>query len=90
MLKWRTSCPKSDTLYITESASSKRSKGNKAMNTTPQSRFEVMFDAINVHSTSKVADVINVLAAKAKRTKEEDFVLWVAKCVIDDREMVNA
>ena len=71
--------------------SSKRSKGNKAMNTTPQqSRFEVMFDAINVHSTSKVADVINVLAAKAKRTKKEDFVLWVAKCVIDDREMVNA
>ena len=61
------------------------------MTTTPQqSRFEVMFDAINVNSTSKVADVIIVLEAKATRTKEEDFVLWVAKCVIDDREQVTA
>lgn len=61
------------------------------MTTTPQqSRFEVMFDAINVNSTSKVADVISVLSAKATRTKEEDFVLWVAKCVIDDREQVTA
>jgi hypothetical protein len=60
------------------------------MNTTTQSRFETMFDAINVHSNSKVADVINVLSAKSKLTKEEDFVLWVAKCVLDDREQVTA
>jgi hypothetical protein len=49
-----------------------------------------MFDAINAHSNSKVADVINVLSAKSKLTKEEDFVLWVAKCVLDDREQVTA
>ena len=61
------------------------------MNTAPQqSRFEVMFDAINVNSTSKVADVISVLTAKATRTKDEDFILWVAKCVMDDREQVTA
>ena len=49
-----------------------------------------MFDAINLNSTSKVADVISVLTAKATRTKDEDFILWVAKCVIDDREQVTA
>ena len=61
------------------------------MTTTPQqSRFEIMFDAINVNSTDKVADIINVLAAKATRTKEEDLILWVAKCVIDDRQIAKA
>jgi hypothetical protein len=60
------------------------------MNTPQQSRFEVMFDAINVNSTDKVADIIKVLSAKATRTKEEDLILWVAKCVIDDREQVTA
>jgi hypothetical protein len=61
------------------------------MNTTPQqSSFGIMFDAINVNSTDKVADIIKVLAANATRTKEEDLILWVAKCVIDDREQVTA
>lgn len=59
------------------------------MNTT-QSRFEIMFNAIDIHDSSKVADVISVLTAKAKRTKEEDFVLFVAKSVLNDREEVKA
>ena len=61
------------------------------MTTTPQqSRFEIMFDAINLNSTDKVAGIIKSLAANATRTKEEDLILWVAKCVIDDREKANA
>ena len=59
------------------------------MNTT-QSRFEIMFNAIDIYDSSKVADVISVLASKAKRTKEEDFVLFVAKSVLNDREEVKA
>lgn len=55
-----------------------------------QTKFDIMFEAINVHSTDKVADIVNVLATRTKRTKEEEQVLFVAKCVLDDREQVNA
>jgi len=58
---------------------------------TTQSRFEIMFDAINAHDISKVADIVNMLAAKGlKRTKEEEQILFVAKCVLDDKKQVKA
>lgn len=53
---------------------------------TTQSRFEIMFDAINAHDSRKVADIVNMLAAKGiKRTKEEEQIFFVAKCVLDDK-----
>jgi hypothetical protein len=55
-----------------------------------QTKFDIMFQAINIHSTDKVADIVNTLAARTKRTKEEEQVLFVAKCVLDDRKPVNA
>lgn len=45
-----------------------------------------MFDAINAHDSRKVADIVNMLAAKGiKRTKEEEQIFFVAKCVLDDK-----
>lgn len=60
------------------------------MNTATQSKFETMYNAIDLHDSSKVADVVNVLAGKSKRTKEEDFVFFVAKVVLNDRVEVKA
>jgi hypothetical protein len=55
-----------------------------------QTKFDIMFEAINVHNTDKVTDIVNTLAARTKRSKEEEQVLFVAKCVLDDRNQVNA
>lgn len=55
-----------------------------------QTKFDIMFEAINIHSIDKVADIVNVLAARTKRTKEEEQVLFVAKCVLDDKKLVTA
>jgi hypothetical protein len=52
-----------------------------------QTKFDIMFEAINAHSIDKVADIVNVLAARTKRTKEEEQVLFVAKCVLDDKKV---
>ena len=60
------------------------------LNMETQTKFDIMFEAINIHSTNQVTDIVNTLAARTKRTKEEEQVLFVAKCVLDDRKPVNA
>jgi hypothetical protein len=52
-----------------------------------QTKFDIMFKAINAHSIDKVADIVTVLAARTKRTKEEEQVLFVSKCVLDDKKV---
>ena len=56
-----------------------------------QSRFEIMFDAINVKTVRQIKELIATLEAITKQSPEESHILWVARCVLADRlELVGA
>ena len=57
------------------------------MITTKPSKFEVMYATINIQATSKIQDVVEMLNARPNRDENADFVLFVAKSVLNERKV---